>query len=163
MRGVTGWTLAARVSLALLASFTLMPIAGSQARAVREFNERLPGIATEAAGNGPRVNGHVVLTIPRDWVRHSSNARTEAHLSERLSARCTARIEISTEVGTLSREPALEIEAAMDFWFEIFAPVEPRPLPLVAQHVSSNRAWSARERAAERRNSRTRPPPRRRA
>jgi hypothetical protein len=33
------------------------------------------------------------------------------------------------------------MEDGEDFWFELFAPVKPRPVPLVAGHVGPRDAW----------------------
>jgi hypothetical protein len=133
-----------RMFLLTLAALGCLPPGAVQARPTSAFRVRLPGSASEGKGAGNRaVHGNAALLVPRAWRRDPyTNNRTTGHLAVRLSPRCEATIEVNTWIGVLRKSPSLEIESAMDFWFEVFAPTHPRPLPLVGHHTGKERAWA---------------------
>jgi hypothetical protein len=130
---------------ALLVSACLGAPGASHAAPAAKLVLRLPSHATEnhPRGLGRPVAGQATVLIPAGWTRtRSTHAQTNSHLLYTLSPSCRAKIEINTWVGRLETRPTLEIERAMDFWYSVFAPERPVPLPLVAHRSTHNRIWA---------------------
>jgi hypothetical protein len=130
---------------AVLVSVCLGAPGTSHAAATAKLVLGLPGHASEnhPRGLGRTVAGQATVQIPAGWIRtRSTRARSTGHLLYALSSSCQARIEVNTWVGQLATTPALEIEGEMDFWYSVFAPERPVPVPLVAHHSTHNRVWA---------------------
>jgi hypothetical protein len=118
---------------------------GALAKGSIELSVRLPGTLQGLGAHDQHtvVHGHATVVAPGGWrSMRSTDGGTSGHLRVSLSGACAASIEVSTWIGVLGEPAFSSIESSMDFWYGVFAPVAPRPLPLVAKHVSRERAWA---------------------
>ncbi len=115
--------------------------------AARHLSLRLIPSVVEGPGSahtGPSpARGTVLLRLPAAWGAPAiERGDSVARLHIALAPQCNVEIEAGN--GGIAKRAfsiRLEMEDAEDFWFELFAPIRPRPVPLVAGRVGQRSAW----------------------
>jgi hypothetical protein len=131
---------------ALILITSLLPSTAADAHGaqVRRDSVALSKFVTEP-GKHPldvrTIRGGVDFTVTGTWVRDRAANRIEAQYEVNLPGGCTARVNVYDWVGVLEHSPQSEVTSDVDFWYSIFHPTGPVPVPVLTRHRSHGRLW----------------------